>query len=80
MLHSHIRRQTQLKKLPLQPDSEPRSLITRTEALEALQRYFIQTAPSTGTPQDTAPRIDSITNRMWEFNMKRKQLEERLGT
>jgi len=55
------------------------------QALEALQLYIIQTAPSTATPQDTASLMDSITtltNRMWELNMKRKQhshLEKWLG-
>ena len=68
--------------------SEPRPIIARTEvnqALEALQLYIIQTAPSTATPQDTASIMDSIAtlmNRMWEFNMIPKQqspLEKWLG-
>jgi len=62
-----------------QDDSEPRPIITKTDvnqALEAVQLYIIQTAPSAATPQDTASVVDSITaltNRMWELNMKCKQ-------
>jgi len=60
-------------------DSKPRPIITRTEvnqALQALQLYIIQTAPSAAIPQDTASLMDSITtltNRMWELNMKRTE-------
>ncbi|KAF8417586.1 hypothetical protein EV426DRAFT_721140 [Tirmania nivea] len=60
-------------------DSEPRPLITRTEvnhALEVLQLYVIQTAPSTAALPETSALIESITtltNRMADLNMKRKQ-------
>ncbi|RPB21161.1 hypothetical protein L211DRAFT_851673 [Terfezia boudieri ATCC MYA-4762] len=60
-------------------DSEPRPLITRTEvthALEVFQLYVIQTAPSTAALPETSALIESITtltNRMADLNMKRKQ-------
>ena len=60
-------------------DSEPRPLITRMEvnhALEVLQLYVIQTTPSTAGLPETSTLIETITtltNRMADLNMKRKQ-------
>ena len=60
-------------------DSEPRPMETRAEvnqALEVLQLYVIQTAPNTAPQQQTASLMDDITtltNRMWELNLKHKQ-------
>ena len=46
------------------------------QALEVLQLYVIQAAPNAAPQQQTASLIDDITtltNRMWELNLKRKQ-------
>ena len=58
---------------------EPRPLISRTEAnhaLEILQLYIIQTATSKAALPEKTSLIESITtltNRMSDLNIKRKQ-------
>ena len=65
MPHHTISWQIQLNNLPPQShdDSEARPIIINTDvnqALEAVQLYIIQTAPSTATLQDTASVMDCI--------------------